>query len=383
MNSDNKMKSNNKTKSDKKTDIQEMNENKKKTLFSSELYGSEKKADELSHSGKEKPGENPSENDGNNPSENPGKSTAKGSGEDARFCYGDPSHNSRNFPQPKKRKWTAGQIFLLHLGVLLVALGVYFFKFPNHFIMGGVSGLSILLAQVTPLTPGVWTWVLNISLLILGYLALGRSFAFGTAYASLMLSSLILIFERFIPLSAPLTDQPLLELAFAALLPAVGSALLFNLRVSTGGSDVLAMLIHRKSEMNIGYALAAFDFAIAMISFLIFDLKTVLFSIIGLLFKGVIVDAMIEQFNDTRFFTIVTTKPDSIAPYIINELHRGATLMEGHGIFTGEDRKILLCAVPKVQAIKLRDFVRSEDPLAFISISTHSEVVGRGFGGTF
>lgn len=351
---------------------QEVNENKKKTLSTSdlspsELPYSEKKVTEPRCSEKEKPGENP----------------AKGSGEDARFCYGDPSHNSRNFPQPKKRKWTAGQFFLLHLGVLLVALGVYFFKFPNHFIMGGVSGLSILLAQVTPLTPGVWTWVLNISLLILGYLALGRSFAFGTAYASLLLSSLILIFERFIPLSAPLTDQPLLELAFAALLPAVGSALLFNLRVSTGGSDVLAMLIHRKSEMNIGYALAAFDFAIAMISFLIFDLKTVLFSIIGLLFKGVIVDAMIEQFNDTRFFTIVTTKPDSIAPYIINELHRGATLMEGHGIFTGEDRKILLCAVPKVQAIKLRDFVRSEDPLAFISISTHSEVVGRGFGGTF
>ena len=210
---------------------QEVNENKKKTLSTSdlspsELPCSEKKVAEPRCSEKEKPGENP----------------AKDSGEDARFCYGDPSHNSRNFPQPKKRKWTAGQFFLLHLGVLLVALGVYFFKFPNHFIMGGVSGLSILLAQVTSLTPGVWTWVLNISLLILGYLALGRSFAFGTAYASLLLSSLILIFERFIPLSAPLTDQPLLELAFAALLPAVGSALLFNLRVSTGGSDVLAML---------------------------------------------------------------------------------------------------------------------------------------------
>ncbi len=282
-----------------------------------------------------------------------------------------------------KERWTWKEIALLHLGVLLVVVGVYFFKFPNHFIMGGVSGLSVLLGAVTPLSQGLWTWMLNGVLLIVGFCVIGKGFALGTAYSSLLLSTSILLLEYIAPIDAPITGQPILELTFAAMLPAIGAAILFNLKISTGGTDIIAMILHQKINWNIGRALAFSDIVIALISFSVFHLETVFFSLLGLLMKGFLVDALIENFNEVKYFTIVTSQPEKISEYITDVLHRSSTVLNGKGIFTGEERSVFLCVVKRHQAVSLRDYIKSVDENAFITISNTSQIIGKGFQGTF
>ena len=151
---------------------------------------------------------------------------------------------------------------LLTFGVLLTAVGVYFFKFPNNFSTGGVSGLSLILGRMLPspvLTPSVFVFIINMALLVVGFIFLGRGFAFSTVYCSVVLSLAVNVMERFWPLSHPLTNQPLLELCFAVLLPAVGSAILFHLDASSGGTDIIAMIVRKYTSMNIGMALMVAD----------------------------------------------------------------------------------------------------------------------------
>ena len=147
------------------------------------------------------------------------------------------------------------EFLLLNAGTLLVAAGVYFFKFPNHFSTGGVSGLSVVLSPFLPhVSPGTLVFVINMALLLLGFLVFGKGFGLKTAYSSFLMSGVIWLLERLCPLDAPLTSQPLLELCFAVLLPAFGSALLFNMEASTGGTDIVAMLLRKFTDLNIGRA---------------------------------------------------------------------------------------------------------------------------------
>ncbi|MBQ8092297.1 MAG: YitT family protein, partial [Clostridia bacterium] len=154
---------------------------------------------------------------------------------------------------------TAPQRYLLMtVGIIIMAVGVYFFKFPNNFSTGGVSGLSIILGRLFPDTifsPSMFVLIINTLLLIVGYLFIGHDFAFSTVYCSMLLSLLLAGMERLWPISEPLTDQPMLELCFAVLLPAIGSAILFNLDASSGGTDVIAMIVMKYSSLNIGSAL--------------------------------------------------------------------------------------------------------------------------------
>lgn len=170
--------------------------------------------------------------------------------------------------------------FLMTFGSALVSVGVYFFKFPNHFSMGGVSGLSILLGKLIPshiITPGVINTILTILFLALGFLVLDRSFGLKTVYCSLLYTFLIQLLERFFPLAQPLTDQKLLELFFAVLLPALGSAILFNLSASTGGTEIVAMILKKYTGLGVGRALLLSDILIAASALVVFDVETGLF----------------------------------------------------------------------------------------------------------
>ena len=277
---------------------------------------------------------------------------------------------------------TAKEYALLTLGTLLTAVGVYFFKFPNNFSTGGVSGLSIILAHYVPsVSPGAFVFVINQALLVLGFAVFGRSFGVRTAYTSLVLSCATWGLEYICPLSAPMTSQPLLELVFAVTLPAIGSAILFNMQASSGGTDIVAMILRKFTNLNIGNALLFVDFSITVAACFAFGMETGLFSILGLGLKSVIVDMVLENFRVHKAFQIITSKPEEIINFVTKELGRGATEIHGEGAFTHENKTVILTVVNRYQAVKLRNYTRSIDPHSFILITNTTEIIGKGFRG--
>ncbi len=283
---------------------------------------------------------------------------------------------------PKTARQTFQEYVLLTIGTLFIAVGVYFFKFPNHFSTGGVSGISIILGHYVPgLTAGSFVFIINAALLILGFAVFGRSFGVRTAYSSTLLSGIVWALEPLVPLAKPLTTQPLLELIFAVSLPAVGSALLFNIGASSGGTDIIAMILKKCSSLNIGNALFAVDFIITLGALVAFGVETGLFSILGLLIKALLIDLVLENIKTNKCFHIITSSPDPILRFIVNELHRGATILNGEGAYTHENRTVLLAVVNRTQAVRLRMFAKEVDPRCFILITNTGEIIGKGFRG--
>ncbi len=273
------------------------------------------------------------------------------------------------------------EYLLISAGVELVVLGVYFFKFPNNFSIGGVTGLAILLSSL--LGPKISTstvvFVINMILLVVGYLVIGRSFGNKTAYGSILMSASLSLLEYLFPLKGPLTNEPMLELAFAVLLPAVGAAILFNIGASTGGTDVVAMILKKHSNIDIGRSLFITDLFLTLASFLIFDITTGLLSLLGLLVKSTMVDTIIENLNLHKYLTIICKDPKPISEFILNTLHRSATISDAKGAFSNQEKKIIFAVMNRSQAVQLRRFIKETEPDAFILITNTSEIVGRGF----
>ena len=274
------------------------------------------------------------------------------------------------------------QMGWLNLGTLLMAVGVYFFRFPNHFTTGGVSGISIVVAHFIPtVTTATLNLILNILLLGVGVIFLGRGFGLRTAYSAVVSSVLTYVFERAVPMTAPMTSQPVLELMFAVGLPAFGSAILFHVNASSGGTDIIAMLVKKYSHMHIGLALGIADLVVALAACFTFGMETGLFSLFGLFLKSYMVDAVMDNLRTYKVFQIVTDNPDPICNFIMKDLHHSATLIDGVGSFTHENRKIIMTVINRHQAIRLQLFVRATDPHSFITITSSSEIVGKGFRG--
>ena len=272
------------------------------------------------------------------------------------------------------------RFLLWNIGTLLIAIGVYFFKFPNHFAMGGVSCISVLfehfLPNVSASNPAL---ILNIFLLVLGYFIIGKGFSFATLYCTILLSALLNIFDFLFPMTAPFTDQPVLELFFAILLPGFGAALLFNNFASSGGTDIIAMILKKYTHLDIGNALFMSDILISISTFFIFNVQTGLMSVLGLITKSFLVDSIIENINRNKYFTIITSNPDIIDDFIVRHLKRSGTLLKGKGVYSGEERSVILCVVNRYQAVLLRTAINEADPSAFVMISNTSQIIGKGF----
>lgn len=276
----------------------------------------------------------------------------------------------------------AKEFFILNLGTFLTAIGSYFFKFPNNFSTGGVTGISVVMVHYFPnLSNGTIVSVINIALLVLGLAILGKDFGFKTAYVTVALSAMFQFLEFAFPMDGPLTDQPLMELIFGVFLPALGSALLFNIDSSTGGTDIIAMIVKKYSKMHIGVALMYVDFVITAFTFIAFGPATGLFSILGLVVRSYAVDFILVSMNTYKSFNIITDKPQEICEFIKTSLHRGATVYHAEGMFQHADKTVILTVVSKPQAVKLQGYIQSVDPHAFTLISNTSEIIGKGFRG--
>lgn len=270
---------------------------------------------------------------------------------------------------------------MMNLGCVLLAAGVYFFKIPNGFTTGGVSGMGTILGKITPISPAAWIWILNIGLLVLGFLFLGRQTGIKTVYCSMLYSALTYVWEKVVPVKEPLTDQPFLELAYAMLLTSIGAAIIFNCEASSGGTDIAALILKKFMKMDVGKALLIVDFIVAASAFVVFDIETGLYSLMGLFAKAFIVDGVIESFNTCKYFIVITSKREEISSYIMENLHHGVTVNSVVGEFTKEERTMIHTVCKRMEAIKLRNRVRQIDPNSFIIITTSSEIIGRGFRG--
>lgn len=268
---------------------------------------------------------------------------------------------------------------LITISTLLIVVGVYFFKFPNNFTFGGITGLSVVLGKITPITPSTVNLILNIALLVLGFLFLGKNFALKTVYSSMLLSLSLSGLEYFYPMKQPLTDQPLLELIFAIALPSFGSAVLFNIGASSGGTDIIALILQKYTSFDIGRAVLFSDLLITISAWFVFDIKTSLFSFLGLITKSLVIDNVIESINLAKYFNVVCSEPDVICNFIMKDLNRSATICEAKGAFSHKHKYIIFTALRRPQAVQLRQFIKRVEPDAFILITNTSEIIGKGF----
>ena len=268
---------------------------------------------------------------------------------------------------------------LLTISTLIMAVGIYFFKFTNNFTFGGITGIAVLVAKFFPISASDFSFVVNILLLIIGWIVLGKNFAEKTAYSTILLSVSLSLLERIYPMSHPLTNEPLLELIFAILLPALGSAILFNIGASSGGTDVIAMILKKYTSVDIGKGLMISDLIFTLAGFLVFNVKTGLYSLFGLIMRSALIDNFIESFNRSKYFHVVTSNATCICDFIQNDLQRGATIVNATGAFTGDDKYIILTVLSPSQAVKLRNFIKEHDPKAFLLVSNTSEIIGKGF----
>ena len=268
---------------------------------------------------------------------------------------------------------------LLTVSTLIMAVGTYFFKFTNNFTFGGITGLAVLVADKTSISASDFSFIVNMLLLILGFIVLGKKFAAKTAYCSILLSVALSTLERVCPMDHPLTDQTMLELCFAIALPALGSAILFKIGSSSGGTDIIAMILKRYSSFDIGKALLVTDILITVAGCFVFDIQTGLYSFLGLTIRSFMIDNFIEGFNLSKYFNVVCDEPEAICNFLVHELNRSATVVHAQGAFSGKDKYIVFTVLSRPQAVRLRNYIKENQPSAFMLISNTSEIIGKGF----
>lgn len=284
----------------------------------------------------------------------------------------------------------------LNLGTLFIAAGVYFFKVPNSFATGGVSGISIIFSRLFSryapniITQATLNMAINVILLILGFIFLGKGCTIKTAYCAIVYSLENMLFEILLPFPKdaagnliPLTSEPLMELVYAMLLTGIGSAIVFNCRASSGGTDILALILKKYTKLDTGKALLVTDFAIAFSTFFVTgSIQSGLFSLLGLFAKAFIIDGVIESIGKSKYITIITSLPEQIGQYITVDMKRDYTAYKATGGYTGNEKTVLITVCKRGEAAKLKAKVKEFDPSAFTIITDANEILGKGFRGS-
>ena len=307
----------------------------------------------------------------------------------------------KTLTKAQKRKKTALKWVLLNVGILMMSCSVYFFQTPNNFTLGGVAGIAILLANliqphVAFFSQAVIMAIINVFLLTLGLIILGKQCTVLTIYCSLFYTGIIWLFEftdvlghiTGIPtptggVAVPLTNQPFLEMVYAILLFGVGGALIFNCGASSGGTDIIALILKKFTKINVGMALMIIDLIVVCVSIITFnDVTTALFSFMGLFAKSFLLDGVIESIGKTKYITIITKNPEPIGQYILTVINHGYTMYDAEGGYTREAKKVLVTVCKRGEALKLKTKVKEFDAGAFVIITDANEILGKGFGET-
>ena len=273
----------------------------------------------------------------------------------------------------------AKEMAILTGAVAIIAAAVYFFLAPSHTSVSSISGLGIVLSNFVPLPLSAITMVLNIVLLIIGFFTCGREFGAKTVYTSVMLPVFLGLFERLFPDFGSMTDSQELDVLCYILVVSVGLSILFNRNASSGGLDIVAKIMNKYLHMELGKAMSLSGMCVALSAALVYDKKTVVLSILGTYFNGIVLDHFIFDNSIKRRVCIITEKEEALRQFIINDLHRSATEQKAFGIYTKKEQKVMMTVLTRSETNRLRIHLRQIDPHAFITIVNSSEIIGKGF----
>jgi len=269
---------------------------------------------------------------------------------------------------------TVKEFIIITFGTLIVAAAVYCFMLPSHVSVGSGTALAMVLSNFIPLPVSVITLALNVFLLIVGFLLIGPEFGIKTVYCAILLPVLLGVFERVLPNFQSLTQDPLLDTLCYILVVGIGLAFLFRCNASSGGLDIVAKIMNKYLRMELGQAMSVSGMVVALSSVLCYDSKTVILSLLGTYFGGMIVDHFIFGLDIKRRVCVISPKLDEIVHFIIHDLHSGASLNEIIGAYDNTRRREVITIVDKQEYRKLMDFVRKVDPKAFITVYSVSNI---------
>ena len=279
---------------------------------------------------------------------------------------------------PKQKQPTAlavaQEAAILTVAVAIIAAAVYFFLVPSHASVSSISGLGIVLSNFVPLPLSAITMILNVVLLIIGFFTCGREFGVKTVYTSILLPVFIGLFERLFPDIGSLTDSQELDVLCYILVVSVGLSILFNRNASSGGLDIVAKIMNKYLHIELGRAMSLSGMCVALSAALVYDKKTVVLSVLGTYFNGLVLDHFIFDHNSKRRVCIITKKEEELRHFILTDLHSGATVYESYGAYNMEKRREIITIVDKGEYQKLMNFMNREDPQAFITVYTVSDM---------
>ena len=276
----------------------------------------------------------------------------------------------------RQHSWSSliKETVILTAAVAIIAAAVYFFLLPSHASVSSISGLGIVLSNFIPLPLSAITMILNVVLLIIGFFTCGREFGAKTVYTSVMLPLFLGLFEKACPAIGSLTDSQELDVLCYILVVSIGLSILFNRNASSGGLDIVAKIMNKYLHMDLGRAMSLSGMCVALSAALVYDKKTVVLSILGTYFIGIILDHFIFSHNIKRRVCIITKKEEALRRFIVEDLHSGATIYEAIGAYNMERHNEIITIVDKSEYQKLMNYISREDPLAFITIYNVSDM---------
>ena len=266
------------------------------------------------------------------------------------------------------------EINILTIAIAIIAVAVYFFLVPSHTSISSMSGLGIVLSNFVPLPLSAITMILNVVLLIIGFFTCGKEFGLKTVYTSVMLPVFLGIFENIFPNTGSITNSQELDVLCYILVVSVGLSILSNRNASSGGLDIVAKIINKYFHMELGKAMSLSGMCVALSAALVYDKKTVVLSVLGTYFNGIILDHFIFDHNIKRRVCIITKKEEELRQFIVRDLHSGATIYEAIGAYNMEKRNEIITIVDKGEYQKLMKYINQEDPEAFITVYTVSDM---------
>lgn len=266
---------------------------------------------------------------------------------------------------------------VITFATFVIAVSVFFFMMPSHLSISSVSGLAILLENFIPLPMAAITFIINVALLIVGFLFLGKGFGIKTVYSSVLMPIFLRILEHLFPQGGALTNDSLLDMLCYCFLVSIGLAILFNRNASSGGIDIVANLMHRFLHMELGQAMSFAGMCVAVSSIFVYDIKTVLLSVLGTYLNGIILDHFIFGATLKKRVCIVSDRMDQIRSFILHELHSGATLYQAQGAYSDRFHTEIITIVDKNEYQKLMNFLRDNAPDAFVTVYTVNSIIYR------
>lgn len=271
-------------------------------------------------------------------------------------------------------KDVAKETLILTVAVAIIAAAVYFFLVPSHTSISSISGLGIVLTNFIPLPLSAITMILNVVLLVIGFMTCGKEFGQKTVYTSVLLPVFLGLFERLFPNFVSITGSQELDVLCYILVVSIGLSILFNRNASSGGLDIVAKVINKYLHIELGRAMSLSGMCVALSAALVYDKKTVVLSVLGTYFNGLVLDHFIFDHNIKRRVCIITQKEEELRHFILTDLHSGATVYESYGAYNMEKRREIITIVDKGEYQKLMDFMNREDPRAFITVYTVSDM---------